>query len=202
MQGSEAIRLKPFALQNLFLLCETAVILRKCQLGTKKTLLESCLLLLTESANNILPQMLPVLCCSSCAYVICPALTLAVTQIQVHVDILCMHVSTHKHKLNTYHFPRHFIYFLLAQLPRAGKSQRKQSCCCLSWLGASCPDRGPSRDIPERSCWNRGGKAECFGLLSMTYNLIVFKFWYASASWAHFWRMCYSLSAFPLHYKS
>lgn len=66
----------------------------------------------------------------STADVICLTLSLAMTQAQVQVDILCMHVRSHKYKLNPFLFPRCFIYFLLAQLPRAGKSQWKQSCCC------------------------------------------------------------------------
>lgn len=110
-------------------------------------------------------------CSSSCADVICPAFTLLMM-----TRGACGHtvhaVNTHKQKLNTFQLPRFFIYFLLAQFPRAGKSQRKQSWCCLSWLGASCPDRGTSRDIPERNCWNRGGGTGWLGPLSMTYNLI------------------------------
>lgn len=138
----------------------SAVVLNNRQLGTRKTHLGPCLLLLKQRANNMLThshEVLPVLCCSSCADVISPILALAMTHTQVHVDMPYIHVNTHKHKLNTFNIPRCFIYFLLAELPRAGKSQRKQSCCCLCRLGASFPDRGPSRDIPERRCQNGGG---------------------------------------------
>lgn len=87
-------------------------------------------------------------------------------------------------KLNTFQFPRHFIYFLLAQLPRPGKRQRKRSCCCLSRLGASCADRGPSRDIPERSCWSRGGKSWVFWTPFNDSQSYLAWVWYASTSWA------------------
>lgn len=79
-------------------------------------------------------------------------------------------------------FARCFICFLLAQFPRAGKSQRKQSCCCLSRLGASCPDKGPSRDIPERSCWNRGGKSWVFWTPFNGLQSYLAWVWYASTS--------------------
>lgn len=60
--------------------------------------LGSCLLLLTHSVNNTLMychEVLPVLCSSSTADVICLTLTIAKTQAPVHVDVLYMHVSCH-----------------------------------------------------------------------------------------------------------
>lgn len=55
---------------------------------------------------------------------------------------------------------------LLPLAPRAVRSQGKRSCCFGSPLGAFCPDSAPSRDIPERSCWRREGRAGCSGHLS------------------------------------
>lgn len=139
MSSSTSVRLKSFPLQNPSLLCVTAVILRGRQLGTEKTLLGPCLLLLTQSANNMLTyshEVLPVLCCSSCAYVICPNPTLPVTQIQVYVDKLFMHVSTHKHKLNTFHFPRCF-YLLPISSASQGREKPEEAELLLS-LSTGC----------------------------------------------------------------
>ena len=129
----------------------------------------------------------PMKCClCSTVYptltLIFPTLTLAVTQ--AHEGIAYMHVSARKHKLN----PSKMLYLL--PISSASQGQRKRSCCCLSWPGASCPDRGPSRDIPERSCWKRGGKSWVFWTAFNDVQSYLVWVWYASTSWAEFGRMC------------
>ncbi len=106
-QASTSIRLKSLPVQNPFLLFVSSVVRSNRQPGTRKTHLGSCLLLLTQRANNMLTyshEVLPVLCSSSCADVICPVLTLAMTQTRVPVDIVYMHVNARKLKLNTFQF--------------------------------------------------------------------------------------------------
>lgn len=134
VQVSVCIRSKSFPLRNPFLLCASALIQSYIQLGTWKTHLGSRLLLLTQGVNNRLMhcrEVLPVLCCSSTADVVCLTLTTVVTQAPVCVEALYMHESSSTTTSTCSCCSRCFIYILLAQLPRTGKSQRKQYCCCL-----------------------------------------------------------------------
>lgn len=75
------------------------------------------------------------------------------------------------------------LYLLpITSISQASRSQSMQSCCCLSRSGASCADRGPSRDIPERSCLNRAGKSWVFWTPFNDLQSYLTWVWYASTS--------------------
>lgn len=175
VQASTSIRLKSLPVQNPFLLFVSAVVLSNRQPGTRKTHLGSCLLLLTQRANNMLTyshEVLPVLCCSSCADVIWPTLTLAMTRARVHEDILyctCMWMLINS---NSTHSRFEMLYQLPISFPGQGKARGSRAVVVsLGWVLPVLI--GDQVEISLKGAVGTGeGRAGCFGPLSMTYNLI------------------------------
>lgn len=141
----------------------------------------SCLLLLTQSANNMLTyshEALPVL--RALLFILCwrylsPIRTERRECMWTHCTCMWTFGNTSWTVFTLYLLP-------ITSISQARRSQSMQSCCCLSRSGASCPDRGPSRDIPERSCLNRARKSWVFWTPFNDLQSYLTWVWYASTS--------------------
>lgn len=113
----------------------------------------------------------PLKCCS--ADIICTIRTFA----RVHVDLLYLHVNTYKHKLAK------MLYLLpISSISQVREKSEEAALLLSTRLGASCSDRGPSRDTPERSCWSKGGKSWLFWIPFNDLESYLTWVWYASTS--------------------
>lgn len=139
----------------------SAVTLMNKQLGTWKTPF-GLRLRLIQNANSRLR------CCQHSS--LHPWLMLSLLRLQLHTSMwtCCTVHACESSQIPTQHIPVSKLFYLLP-ISSVSKGREKpggkRSCCWLCQLGASCPDTGPSRDIPEWSCWNRGR-----GQLGVSFN--------------------------------